>query len=423
MRRPATCLFLLALLLPAASSRGQFMGGREKFHGCIVQSGPSIPRSWPAYWNQVTPENAGKWGSVETSRDSYNWTELDKAYNYAKTNGYPFRFHCLVWGKQQPGWIADLDSAQQAEEVEEWIRMAGERYPEADYVEVVNEAIEFGTYDYYPVYRDALGGAGATGWDWVIRAFEIAREAFPDSKLLLNEYNLFGGAKSITTYLKIANLLKDRNLIDGICEQGHFLESVGAATIKSRLDQLASTGLPVQITEFDLDIADDTAQLNKYKAIFPTLWEHPAVEGVTFWGYVEGTMWRTNGWLVSSRGVERPAMVWLKEYFADWTSVESGPAGGSGPEGSGLLPNFPNPFNPSTSIRFILPVPGRVDVSIFDVSGRIIAVLASGFRPAGPHTVRWNGLDDSGAAVPAGVYFCRMNAGAFSETRKLTLVK
>ncbi|MDM7926898.1 MAG: endo-1,4-beta-xylanase [bacterium] len=423
MRRSATRLFLIALLLSAAPSRGQLMSGGEKFHGCIVQSGPSIPRSWPSYWNQVTPENAGKWGSVEYTRDSYNWAELDKAYNYARTNGFPFRFHCLVWGKQQPGWIADLDSAQQAEEVEEWIRTAGERYPEADYVEVVNEAIEFQPYDYYPVYRNALGGAGATGWDWVIRAFEIAREAFPDSKLLLNEYNLFGGAKSITTYLKIVNLLKERGLIDGVCEQGHFLESVGAATIKSRLDQLASTGLPVQITEFDLNIADDTAQLNKYKAIFPALWEHPSVEGVTFWGYIEGTMWRADGWLVSSRGVERPAMVWLKEYFANWTSAVSGPAGAAGPEGFGLLPNFPNPFNPSTSIRFTLPAAGRADVSILDVSGRAVRTLVSGWRPAGPHTVRWNGLDDAGAAVPAGVYFCRMNAGPFSATRKLTLVK
>ncbi len=423
MRRLATCLFLIALLLPAASSRSQFMSGRDKFLGCIIQGGSSIPRSWPTYWNQVTPENASKWGSVEYSRDSYNWANLDQAYNYAKTNGYPFRFHCLVWGKQQPGWIADLDSAQQIEEIEEWFTLAGERYPEADYVEVVNEAIEWPPYDYYPSYRNALGGAGATGWDWVIKAFEMARQAFPDSKLLLNEYQLFGGNKSMTTWLTIVNLLKERNLIDGVCEQGHFLESAGAAGIKSRLDQMAATGLPIQITEFDLNFADDTQQLNKYKAIFPALWEHPAVEGITFWGYIQGTMWRTDGWLLSSRGVERSALVWLKEYIANWTSAVSGPAEAPGPEGYSLLPNFPNPFNPSTSIRFTLPAAGRADVCILDVSGRTVALLASGFRSAGLHTVQWNGLDDTGAAVPAGVYFCRMNAGPFTETRKLTLVK
>jgi endo-1,4-beta-xylanase len=375
----------------------------------------------------VTPENAGKWGSVEGVRDVYDWTELDRAYNFAKTRGYAFRLHVLVWGKQQPGWIAALDSADQADEVEEWINLAGERYPEADYVEVVNEAIEWSPYDYYPSYRNALGGAGKTGWDWVIRAFEMAREAFPDSKLLLNEYQLFGGNKSIATYLQIVNLLKDRNLIDGVCEQGHFLESTGAATIKARLDQLASTGLPIQITEFDLNIADDTQQLNKYKAIFPTLWEHPAVQGITFWGYIQGTMWRTDGWLLSSRGVERSALTWLKEYVTNWTSAVPGPDESPTPETFHLGRNFPNPFNPSTRIPFELSEPARVRIEVFDPSGRCVAVPVDGPMAAGSHDAVWGARDRTGRSLPGGVYVVRMTVedsrGLRRQSGKMTCLK
>jgi endo-1,4-beta-xylanase len=420
-------ILLLIFLLPAASSLSQIAEGKDKFLGCILQSGTSIPRSWPTYWNQVTPENASKWGSAEPARDVYNWTDLDRDYAYAKRNGFPFRFHCLVWGKQQPGWIAALDSAEQIEEIEEWFNLAGERYPEADYVEVVNEAIEWAPYDYYPSYRNALGGAGATGWDWVIRAFEMARLAFPDSKLLLNEYQLFGGNKSMTTWLTIVNLLKERNLIDGVCEQGHFLESAGAAGLKNRLDQMAAAGLPIQITEFDLNFADDTQQLNKYKVIFPTLWEHPAVEGITLWGYIQGTMWRSDGWLLTSKGVERPALTWLKDYVANWTSAVSGPAEAAGPDGFRLGRNFPNPFNPSTRIAYELSVPGRMRLEVLDCSGRVLDVPFDGLKTAGLHHVEWTASDRSGRDVPAGVYVYRMTVtdsrGIRTQSGKMTVLK
>ncbi len=57
------------------------------------------------YFDQVTPENAGKWGSVEGTRDVMNWQGVDDAYNFAMNNGLPFKFHTLVWGQQQPGWM------------------------------------------------------------------------------------------------------------------------------------------------------------------------------------------------------------------------------------------------------------------------------------------------------------------------------
>jgi endo-1,4-beta-xylanase len=416
---PFSVMLFLAVLLPWAAPQAQIAAGKDKFLGNIISNGYSPPATFGTYWNQVTPENSGKWGSVEGTRDQMNWGSLDKIYEYAKLHEVPFRMHNLVWGQQQPGWIASLDSAEQIAEVEEWIAEFGDRFPETDFIDVVNEPLHAP-----PAYKNALGGNGSTGWDWVIRTFELARAACPDAKLHLNDYGIINDNGATTRYLAIVNLLKDRGLIDGIGEQGHFFETTPIQTLTSNLNRLAATGLPVFITEYDVNIADDTAQLNRYKQLFPVFWDHSAVQGVTLWGYIQGQIWRTDAWLLSSKGVERPAMEWLRDYVANASAVEAGPKGrGSSPDGFSLGPNYPNPFNPSTSMGFTLPAAGRADVSILDVSGRHVRTLASGRMAAGLHTVQWDGLDERGAAVPAGVYLCRMAAGSFTAIRKLTFVK
>jgi parallel beta-helix repeat protein len=94
------------------------------------------------------------------------------------------------------------------------------------------------------------------------------------------------------------------------------------------------------------------------------------------------------------------------------------------PERFALQPSAPNPFNPSTRIRFDVPAPGaEVALEVFDVRGRRIKTLESGRRPPGQHVVIWNGRDEWGASVATGVYFVRMRAGTFAETRKIVLVK
>jgi hypothetical protein len=85
--------------------------------------------------------------------------------------------------------------------------------------------------------------------------------------------------------------------------------------------------------------------------------------------------------------------------------------------------NFPNPFNPSTTIPFSLDRGARVIVEIFDPSGERVAVLLDEYRPAGRHEVRWNGLTDGSRPAPSGVYFVRLRAGRFVDHEKLVLLK
>ena len=85
--------------------------------------------------------------------------------------------------------------------------------------------------------------------------------------------------------------------------------------------------------------------------------------------------------------------------------------------------NYPNPFNPSTTIRFDLPQPVHVRLNIYDVTGRLVATPVNEPRQAGVHRIVWNRTNRSGGPVASGVYFYRIQAGAFTMTRKMVLLK
>ncbi|HTR82463.1 MAG TPA: endo-1,4-beta-xylanase [Bacteroidota bacterium] len=305
----------LILLVTARSSSQPLANGKPKFLGNIISNGNSIRSDFSNYWNQITPENAGKWGSVEAVEGYYDWTQLDNMYSYAKTNGFLYKHHNLIWGSQYPSWITSLDSATLYQKIVEWIMLAGQRYPNADFCDVVNEPIHTAL---PAIFKTALGGNGATGWDWVITAFQLARQYWPNTKLLVNEYSVINGTTDNTTYLQIINLLKDRGLIDGIGVQAHYFEVDGGAspsTLKTNLDKLTATGLPVYISEFDINQPIDSVQSGRYQEFFPIFWEDPGVYGITLWGYVQNQTWKPSTYLITTSGTERPALQWLRQYI------------------------------------------------------------------------------------------------------------
>jgi hypothetical protein len=89
----------------------------------------------------------------------------------------------------------------------------------------------------------------------------------------------------------------------------------------------------------------------------------------------------------------------------------------------GKVQAFPNPFNPATSIRFELDRSMRVELAIFDLSGRRVRTLVSGTLPAGAHAEQWNGTDANGRGVATGTYFARLSTEEFQTVGKLVLVK
>lgn len=305
---------------------GPIAEGKEKFLGCAYSSGQAT--NFQNYWNQVSPENAGKWGSVEGTRNVMNWSSLDAAYNYAKKYGMLFKEHTLIWGAQQPAWMASLDTTSQRNEIEQWFSLLATRYPDMEYIDVVNEPLHnapngmtpWGSTTKNIDYAKALGGAGTTGWDWIIKSFRMARKYFPNAKLIMNEYGVINSSTETQRYIQIINLLKANNLIDGIGEQAHAFTTAGTttATLKANLDALAATGIPIYLTEMDIDGPTDLAQLKEMQRVFTLFWEHPGVKGITMWGFRVG-LWRSDqgAYLVTQSGVERPALKWLRAYVSE----------------------------------------------------------------------------------------------------------
>ena len=322
----AILLAALAALPTTVYAQGvPLAAGQDKFLGSAY--GPAQARDFASYWNKVTPENGGKWGEVEAVRDRMDWTALDEAYHFAKSHGFPFHMHVLVWGNQQPEWMETLAPAEQRAENEEWFSAVAQRYPDLDFVEVVNEPLndppdkddEGGGN-----YLQALGGSGASGWDWILESFRMARAHFPRAKLLINDYNITNKPDNARRYREIIDLLNKEKLIDGIGVQAHAFATTTQWPMqvhKASLDLLAQTGLPIYVTEMDIDGETDARQLDAYQRVFPVFWEHPAVKGITLWGFRPG-LWRDKerAYLIRADGSERPALAWLRGYVRGATS-------------------------------------------------------------------------------------------------------
>jgi flagellar hook assembly protein FlgD len=85
--------------------------------------------------------------------------------------------------------------------------------------------------------------------------------------------------------------------------------------------------------------------------------------------------------------------------------------------------NYPNPFNPSTTIRYELSEKSNVTLNVVNVYGQTVRTIDQSQRPPGVHSVSWDGRSDTGAVVASGVYFYTIKAGASSQTRSMTLLK
>jgi len=297
--------------------------GKGKYLGNIIAG--NVRTDFSTLWNAVTAENGCKWGSIEATRDVMNWTAADRAYNHAMNNNMVFRYHVIAWGSQYPSWIADLTPSEFQEEVEEYMAAVAERYPLIDQVEVLNENMYINTWNGEehaagtPLFREGLGGPGETGYDWVIWLFEKARYYFPNAKLIMNDFELETNVAGLNEMLDVIKVLRDRNLIDGLGTQAHYfnVDGLTPTSLLNALNRMDNGGIPVYVTELDIkgNPASENNQLLNYSRLLPVYWNHPAVAGITLWGYVEGATWSAGTGIINSNGTDRAAITWLKEYM------------------------------------------------------------------------------------------------------------
>ena len=88
-----------------------------------------------------------------------------------------------------------------------------------------------------------------------------------------------------------------------------------------------------------------------------------------------------------------------------------------------LHPNYPNPFNPETTISYSLERSGNVKIEVYNVKGQLVRTLINEAQNAGKHSAVWNGKDDHNRSVASGIYYYKLTAGSFTSTKKMVLMK
>ncbi len=148
-------------------------------------------------------------------------------------------------------------------------------------------------------------------------------------------------------------------------------------------------------------------------------------DGMTFTNYSTADGLTSNN--ISSIAVDHDGIVWIgttdgiSRFEPDnLTTVEGRNAK---PTALSITGNRPNPFNPSTTISFTLPAPGKATLTVYDVTGRKVRTLVSGNLPAGAHSAVWDGKDERGKMVSSGVYLSRLESGKATHTVKMLLMK
>lgn len=416
----------------APATQAPIATGKSKFLGNI-HAGHALP-DFAKYFNQVTPENSGKWASVEVQRDSFNWAALDQARQFAKTHNFPFRFHVMVWGAQQPTWLENLPQAEQVAEIKEWFAAVSTRYSGENapaYVEVVNEPL-----NQPPFYKAALSSLNvelnteAGEYDWIVNAFKLGRQYFSGAtKLMINEYGIENTPALNRRYADIIRLLKAANLIDVVGMQGHTFStkkyggSYAAlnSNLSGNLDNLAQLGLPIQITEMDIEgdmyfdangepqdggttAQKDSFQLAEYKRIFSLYWNHPSVIGITLWGWRPG-LWQNDAaaYLIDPcTGQERPALQWLNSTIRASSPPVNIPTSLKAIESSTPLHVYPTIVQNELTIEGLAQNRGLVQV--FDLNGRLVKSFT--------HPLRDDRITVNVGALPRGMYIVRVGRAA-----------
>ena len=450
MKKLSLSLVVAAIAGLAAVANAAMADGGAKFLGNITTGG-QIRSDFSQYWNQITPENGCKWGSIHSlsngnsGTSKFAWDNYDKcegAYKWAKEKPGErhFKFHALVWGSQYPNFLCKKKNPGITVEltkqyITEWFDAVAAKFPDLEYIDVVNEAIWAGD-NYHSGYGkpaagaegrstddtecggsyiiEALGGDrvvnGKHQYDFITTAFKMARERWPKAVLIYNDYNTLSWQMNEGIEL-IQTIVKNGAPVDAYGQQAHDCKGMSKSDFESKMTRIHNeTGLPLLVSEYDIGEADDTKQKNDYANQIPFMWETPWVAGITIWGYINGSTWAANTGIMEKDGRKRAAMTWLEDYFAKNLS--------KGQNEVTFTPVEPEPQTPFKGQPFDLST--KIEAEDFDIPGK--GVGNNSYSISGDCNDTWNTEYRKGTSVKIGekngglVLGCNPTGNSFQYT-------
>lgn len=267
----------------------------QLFNTAVDESG----MKWPSWQNPATREAA------------------IRALEWMRDHGIAVRGHCLVW----PGWRhlpPDLralanDPPALERRIDDHIReMVGALSGKISEWDVVNEP--YLNNDLMHV----LGDGAMANW------FKLARQADPSARLYLNEADVpdspLGDRRYSALYDRVQSLKQEGAPISGIGMQAHFGEDLTPPTdLLAIYDRFADLGIPIRITEFDIDTADEQLQADYFRDFLTASFSDPEINGIVLWGFWEGQDWRPDAALFRKNWSIKPnGQVWEDLVMKKW---------------------------------------------------------------------------------------------------------
>jgi endo-1,4-beta-xylanase len=277
------------------------------------------------HFNSISPENVMKWESIHPrpGPEGYNFEAADRYVEFGEKNGMYIVGHTLVWHSQTLRWVFQGEGTNAVTREELLNRMrdhihtvVGRYKGRIKAWDVVNEALnDDGSLRRSPWYR-------IIGEDYIAKAFEYAHEADPAAELRYNDYSIENEPKRNGVIALVKKLQAQKVPISGLGSQAHAnLTWPGAELLDSALTAFADLGIPISITELDVNaaetgqrsqsadvsqnaqaggggVADDANQklADQYASLFRVFLKHRQnIKLVTFWGVTDRDSWRRFG--------------------------------------------------------------------------------------------------------------------------------
>ncbi len=423
----------------------------EKFRASLLELFNGVTQRIYWAWNWNSPANIQK---------------VMKTIDWAEQNGLRSRGHTVVYPTWQfsPSWLLKYQDNQQvlfdtvSAHVVECAKALDGRLEDWD---VVNES-----FHYYDQVIEAAGGLPSLA-SW----YTLAKNNAPGIAPYVNEYDIIGNggtSHSREGYKAQIQYLLDNGVpLEGIGMQGHTDSYIEPKALKAILDDFSQFGLPIRVTEMDVNVNNEKLQASDLYDYMLTIFSHPQTVGLSLWGHWEGNMWNDRKGLIRQDWSIKPsAQIWKEMIFTKWwtpeqnlTSGSDGFCGFRGFKGSyevstvvdgitrALQVNLTDSIDTATvSLEdFVVGVKapketraGAVsfvfrgmtvaqfngnnkagELQIIDLRGKVIRSITVD----GQKRIFWDGRDREGKGVCEGSYVVRFRSRAGAESRRVMLMK
>lgn len=274
------------------------------------------------FFNASVHENALKWYATEPERGQVSYATADQILDWSEQHHLPLRGHNLFWAVERwnPEWLKSLSIEELYQAVKQRTEQVCHRYR--------------GRIREYDVLNEMLNGdffQQRLGDGIVKEMFLWCRSADPDATLYTNEFGILTG-EQLQPYIDLVQSLRaDGVPVGGIGIQAHIRSPITSTQIQHSLDQLATLGLPLKITEFSVIAPTPAQEAQTLREVYRTAFAHPAVTGIYMWGFWEGAVWEQESAIFQRDFTPLPAAeAYQNLIYGDWWTEAKAVSDGNG---------------------------------------------------------------------------------------------